>query len=389
LHDDCMMFDKSNPFLAAITERFCICRPGSEKNVMHVVLNTKGSGFRYKVGDSIAVHPTNDPEVVNHTLKALRASGDETVLDKHTKEEWSLREYLSRKSNLSNLSRKIISELYERQTDPHKKERLEYVLKEGQREVFKEYQHAHEVWDALEENQEASFTPQELCFLLQPLLPRFYSIASSMLAVGERVHLTVAELQYITNGKLRRGACTHYLCSQAPLHEAVIPVYMHPSSDFTLPTDPAADIIMVGPGTGIAPFRAFVQEREMLRQQGAKVGLNWVFFGERHRAYEFFYEEEWNRWTEDNLVRLETAFSRDQKHKIYVQHRLLEHGKQLYDLLERGAYFYVCGDALRMAKDVDAALHQIVQTYGKCSEPAAKEYLKRLKAQKRYLRDVY
>ena len=356
---------------------------------MHVVISLKGSGIRYVVGDSIAVQPVNDPDSIAKTIQAMGATGEETILDKHTKEPWSLHEFLKRKANLADLSRKMINELYLRQTNPQKKLRLESILQENQKEAFKEYQGAHELWDVLEENREAHFTPQELCLIVQPLLPRFYSIASSMLAVGDEVHLTVAELSYVTNGHQRWGACTHYLCNIAPFNEACVPVYLHPSNGFTLPENPAADMIMVGPGTGIAPFRGFMQEREILKNQGVPVGSHLIFFGERHRAHQFFYEEEWQRWISQKLLRLETAFSRDQEHKIYVQHRMLEQGKELFRLLDQGAYFYVCGDAHRMAKDVDAALHQIVQTHGNFSEQAAKEYIKKLKTEKRYRRDIY
>jgi sulfite reductase (NADPH) flavoprotein alpha-component len=383
------VYDKTHPFLATISERSPLCHPGSDKNVMHVALNLHGSGIKYLVGDSLAVQPVNDPELVSRTLQALGATGSETVLDKHTKEPWSLAEFLKRKCNLADLSRKLIGELAARQTDPQKKERLASLLKEEQREAFKEYQGAHEVWDALEENREALFSPQELCSILQPLLPRFYSIASSMAAVGEQVHLTVAELRYVTNQQQRWGACTHYLCRLAPLHEPSIPVYLHPSNGFTLPANPEAELIMVGPGTGIAPFRGFMQEREVQRSQGVKLGSSWIFFGERHRTSEFFYEKEWEQWIQNGLLKLDTAFSRDQPHKVYVQHRMLEQGSELFRKLDRGAYFYVCGDAHRMAKDVDAALHQIVQQHGHLSEHAAKEYVKKLKAEKRYLRDVY
>jgi sulfite reductase (NADPH) flavoprotein alpha-component len=379
------IYDKSHPFLASITERYPLCKPGSKKSTCHIALDLKGSGMSYSVGDSIAIHPINDPDVVENTIRAMKATGNETILDKHNKEPWSLREFLTRKSNLADLSRKLINELCERQTNLVKKERLQFILGEGQKESFKEYQASHEVWDALAENEEAIFAPQELSHILQPLLPRFYSIASSMLAVGEEAHLTVAELTYITNGHIRRGICTHYLCRITALNEATVPVYIHPSNGFTLPKDRSKDIIMVGPGTGIAPFRGFIQEREAVKA----TGINWIFFGECHQNYEFFYEEEWSRWINAGILRLETAFSRDQEHKIYVQHRILQHGEELFNLLEGGAYFYVCGDAHRMAKDVDAALHQIVQVHGKCSEQSVKDYIKRLKSEKRYLRDVY
>lgn len=378
-------YNKSNPFLASIKERCSLCKAGSQKSTFHVVVDLKGSGITYKVGDSIAVQPINDPHVVECTLRALKAKGKETIIDKHTKASFCLRDYLTKKSNLADVPRKLIFELSQRQPNAEKKKHLEFLLAEGQKEALKEYLESHEVWDVLAENEEVALSPETFCHMLLPLLPRFYSIASSMSAVGEEVHLTVAELAYETNGHMRRGVCTHYLCRLAPLYDSVVPVYIQPSNGFTLPADPNASIIMVGPGTGVAPYRAFMQEREAQHASGA----NWLFFGEWHRTSEFFYEEYWNKLVNGGKLRLDTAFSRDQKHKVYVQHRMMDRGKELFDLLEKGAYFYVCGDARRMAKDVDFALHEIVRIHGDLNESEVKEYIKKLKAEKRYLRDVY
>ena len=379
------MYSKTNPFLASVKERYSLCKQGSQKSVYHVVLDLKHSGISYNVGDSIAIFADNDPELVKNTLRAMKAVGKEQVLEKHTENIISLEEFLTKKGDVTQVSRKLISELAQRQTDLQKKERLETLLKEEHKELLKEYQASHEIWDALEENSEVTFPIQELVHLMQPLLPRFYSIASSMAEVGEEVHLTVAELQYITNGHLRRGICTHYLCRLAPLHERVVPIYLQPSNGFTLPQDPNAPIIMIGPGTGVAPYRAFLQEREA---KGAK-GFNWLFFGECHQACNFFYEDYWKQLESANKLKLTTAFSRDQDYKVYVQHRMIEQGKEIFDLLENGAYLYVCGDARRMAKDVDAALHHLVQIHGNFDEQGAKLYVKKLRTEKRYLRDVY
>lgn len=378
-------YNKNNPYLASITERYSLCKPGSEKNIAHVVLNLKGSGINYNVGDSVAVQAVNDPEMVRKTLAALHATGNEIISDKHSGEPIPLNEYMTKKCNLSEVSRKFISEMAKRQTDPAKKERLEYLLADGQKEALKEYQAAHEVWDALQENPECVFSPQELAHLLMPLLPRFYSIASSMAEVGEEVHLTVAELIYETNGFVRRGVCTHYLCQLAPLNKKVVPIYIQPSHGFVPPEDGNAPMIMIGPGTGVAPYRGFMQER---LKKGA-TGLNWLFFGEWHKDLQFLYGDYWEELAAAGSLKLATAFSRDQEHKIYVQHRMMEHGAEFFKLLEEGAHVYVCGDAHRMAKDVDAALHHIVQKFGGGDEVFAKDYVKKLKAAKRYLRDVY
>lgn len=379
------IYNKTNHFLATITERYSLCASNSDKTTIHIVLDIKGSDLTYQVGDSIAVQAVNGQELVNKTLKALSATGDEIVKDKKQEQSYSLREFLTKKGNLTEVNRQLIGEIAQRQTNSTKKQTLEALLEEGQRDQLKAYQASHEVWDALTENYESTFSPQELCLLLMPLLPRFYSIASAMSAVGEEIHLTVARVAYKAGGHLRQGICTNYLCDFAPMNEAVIPIYIQPANGFTLPVNDSIPIIMVGPGTGVAPFRAFMQEREAT---GA-TGHNWLFFGEQQREKHFYYENYWKQLQDAGKMNLTTAFSRDQEHKIYVQHRLLDHGREIFDLLEQGAHFYVCGDAQQMAKDVDAAIHQIIQVHGNHDEQLAKDYVKGLKKSKRYLRDVY
>jgi sulfite reductase (NADPH) flavoprotein alpha-component len=376
------IYNKNHPFIASVKERYSLSKPGSDKSTMHVVLDLKGSGIRYAVGDSVAVAPKNDKEIVNKVLKAINATGKEVVSDRHNENIYSLEEYLEIKADLADVPKKMIAFFAGAQTDPDKKKALEALVAEGAREKLKQFQESREVWDFLEENREVILSPQELVQLLQPQLPRFYSIASSQAVVGDEVHLTVAELIYKTNNILRRGICTHYLCRLAPMHGKEVPVYVQPSNGFGLPTDPNASLIMIGPGTGVAPYRAFMQER-MAR---GDTGQNWLFFGERYGDKMFFYEEEWKKTP---LLRVDTAFSRDQGYKIYVQDRLLEHGAEVYAWIKKGAYVFVCGDAKRMAKDVDAALHTIVQTHGHCTEKEAAEYIKALRKEGRYLRDVY
>lgn len=378
-------YNKQNPFLATIVERYPLSKSGSNKHTHHLSLDIRGSDLTYHVGDSIAVFPTHDPELVQRTLSAMHADGTEMVSDKHTGQPWPLREFLSTKANITELSRKLIALVADRQPNPQKKEHLLYILQEGNKDALKEFQAGHELWDVLANNDEVRFAHQELCDLLMPLLPRFYSIASSMLSVGERVDLTVAHFQYLSHGVLRHGVCTHYLCHIAPVDTPHVPIYVHPHRGFTLPQDPNASLIMIGPGTGVAPYRAFMQER--LSTQAP--GRNWLFFGEWTRAYDYFYEDFWNSLEQSGKLRLDLAFSRDQEHKIYVQHRMLEHAQDFFHWLEEGAYIFVCGDAHRMAKDVDATLHHIIQQQGKTDEQGAKDYVKRLKVEKRYLRDVY
>lgn len=374
-------FTRTNPFMAKVTERYPLTKPGSLKNTYHVVLDLRGSGLTYKVGDSIAVYPVNDPSLVIRLLERLGATGEESITTKKG-EALVFSEFLSSRANISRCSKRLLTLLAERHTNFAKKADLETLLSSDQA-LIKEYLEQRELWDLLEEHNEVAFTPQEITDLLGPLLPRFYSIASSMPVVGEEVHLTIALTHYVSNGHPRKGVCSHYLCDLVPPLVPLVPVYMQPSKDFTLPADGTAPIIMVGPGTGVAPYRGFMQERVANKARGQ----NWLFFGECNRAYDFFYEEYWHHLVKDGHLRLDVAFSRDQAEKVYVQHRLLEHAAEIYQWLEKGAYLYVCGDADHMAKDVDQALNQIVTQH--LGAEAAKPYIKTLREEGRYLRDVY
>jgi sulfite reductase (NADPH) flavoprotein alpha-component len=379
------IYTRNHPFLASIKERYSLCKPGSKKNTQHIVVDLHDSGICYVVGDSIGIYPLHESILVEKTLKAMKATGKETVLDKHAEKEWLLHDFLTSQANITEISRKLLGEIFHRQTHPQKKAFLETLHAEGNKEALKEYLNTHHLWDTLHEHEEVIFTPQELCNLLMPLLPRLYSIASSQKIVGNEVHLTVAYLEYESNGHARQGVCTNYLCHLAPLNQKILPIYIQPHHGFTLPKETNVPIIMIGPGTGVAPFRAFMQERA----QGNDSNKNWLFFGEWNKASDFFYESFWQELAASGKMRLEVAFSRDQDYKIYVQHRMQEHGEELFRWLESGAYFYVCGDAHYMAKDVEAALLQIIQHHGKMDEPASKLYLKKLRTEKRYLRDVY
>jgi sulfite reductase (NADPH) flavoprotein alpha-component len=218
-----------------------------------------------------------------------------------------------------------------------------------------------------------------------PLLPRFYSVASSPKTHPDEVHLTVALSTYDHHGELRYGVASHFLCHIAEENATAIPSYVQPTPHFTLPHNHEAHIIMIGPGTGVAPFRGFLHERLAHNAPGK----NWLFFGERHRAFDFFYEEFWTSLVGQNKLRLDLAFSRDQEDKQYVQHRLTENGKELWSWLQEGAYLYLCGDADPMAKEVEATLLQIFKEHGNLAEADAKAYLKSMRHERRYLIDVY
>ncbi len=378
-------YNKNNPFLATVKERYNLTLPGSKKNTQHVVLDIAGSGLTYNVGDSIGIFPTNHADLVLKTLRAMRAEGNEVVIDRHSGQSYPIREFLTAKANVTDLSKKLLTVLFQYQTNAKKKDALEALVTEGSQDKFKAYLQTHELWDALEENPEVCLPLQELCNLLMPLLPRLYSISSSMSVVGDEVHLTVGVLKFHSNGYQRVGVCTHYLCEVVPLNLPLVPIYVQPHHGFTLPTSSDAPIIMIGPGTGVAPFRAFMQERMAHQAQGK----HWLFFGECNRATDFFYEDYWLNLERQGRLRLDVAFSRDQSEKVYVQHRMLARGAEFYQWILDGSYIYVCGDASRMAKDVEAALHEIIRIHGGKDEAETRAMIKKLRAEKRYLRDVY
>lgn len=337
-------------FLAKIKERFRL-NPLSEKETWHIVLDLSETLITYETGDCLAVYPHNDSSIVEEILSLLRASGEEQVYDKKLK-KCTLHTFLTTQANLSRITGKLLNHYKKGASD-------------------------HSLCEFLQKNSDRQIAPQQLCDALSPMLPRFYSIASSMQVVGKEAHLTVSRI----------GLCSTFLCHTAPLNQPMISLYHKESPHFRLPASSYnAPLIMIGPGTGVAPFRGFLQERIAKRA----CSKNWLFFGERNYAHDFYYKDYFQKLQTENLLRLDLAFSRDQEHKIYVQDRIAEKSSELWRWLEEeGAYIYVCGDANRMAKAVDKTLLKIVQTEGKVDASGAKLYLKALKEQHRYQRDVY
>ncbi len=349
------MYSRTQPYIARIKERTLLTKPGSSKKTYHISLDIEDSGLRFKVGDSIGVLPTNDPALVEEIIHKLGATGNEEIEDPKNQKVHSFREFLIHKANISKVSF-------------HK--------------IYNVEKSATPLIELVEHHQPS---PHELCKILLPLLPRFYSIASSPKVYPGEIHLTVAFVSFELNGQTHFGVGSHFLCQQAVIESTPIPIYVQPSHFFTLPDDPNASIILIGPGTGIAPFRAFMQERIASQAEGR----NWIFFGERNRKSDFYYEDYWIELEKQGRVRLDTAFSRDQPEKIYVQHRMLEQKKTLWQWIQEGAYIYVCGDAEKMAKDVDATLQQIVREVGGSSDEEARKFIKSLRLERRYLLDVY
>ncbi len=380
-------YSKDQPFPALVTENRLLTKPGSAKETRHFVVSLAGSGLHYKAGDSLGVFPANRAEEVDEILGRLGATGDERVSPAMLKlgAPVALREVLTSRLALAGPTAKFVALLVEKATDAAEKAHLTGLLAPESKPVLTTFLEERQFVDLLAEFPSARLTPQEFVDNLRRLMPRLYSIASSPRVHADEVHLTVAAVRYETNHRERAGVCSTFLADRVQVGTTAVPVFVS-HSHFGPPEDGAKDAIMVGPGTGIAPFRAFVQDRIA----GGAKGRNWVFFGDQHRATDFLYEEDWAAWlAEGKLARLDTAFSRDQPRKIYVQDRMRENAAEVWAWIAGGGCFYVCGDAKRMAKDVDVALHDIVAQQGHMEPVAAADYVKQMKREKRYQRDVY
>ena len=376
------LYSRKNPFPSKLLVNRKLTEDGSEKDTRHFELSLKDSALVYEVGDSIGVFPRNCPDLVQDILHALHAGGDEIVPGNDGTPK-VLREALTTDYQITQPSKQFIEAIVQRGGDAAAL--LRDLLDPERKNELEEYLWGMEFIDFLHGHPSIHFTPEEFVKLLRKLQPRLYSIASSQKAHPEAVHLTIAVVTYASHGRKRKGVASTFLADRVD-ESARVPVFVHSAKGFRLPEDGDTPIIMVGPGTGVAPFRAYLQER---KAAGAK-GRNWLFFGEQREKSDFLYREEFEAAKADGiLTRFDTAFSRDQAHKIYVQNRMLDQAPEIWKWLEEGAHFYVCGDAKRMAKDVDAALHSIVEKEGGKSPEAAAEYMEALKKAKRYKRDVY
>jgi len=355
--------------------------PESEKDTRHFELDLTGWGLKFEVGDSVGVYPTNDPDLVDEIMRALGATGDEQV-PRLKGEPTSLREALLRDYSVTQPTPKFLKAIAHRADAAPT---LHYLLAPDRKQDLQTYLWGMEVIDFLVEHPSVRFSPGEFVGLLSKLQPRLYSVASSLKAFPDQVHLIVDVVRYESNGRLRKGVASSFLAERAD--DVPVPLFPSNAKHFHLPEHPDTPIIMVGPGTGIAPFRAYLQERKVT---GAK-GKNWLFFGAQHVNCDFAYEEDFDAFMKEGiLTRLDCAWSRDQAQKIYVQHKMAENAAEIWKWIDaEGAQFFVCGDARRMAKDVDATLRKIVQEHGGKSVEQANEYVEKLKSEKRYKRDVY
>jgi sulfite reductase (NADPH) flavoprotein alpha-component len=371
--------DRNNPFAARLLENRTLNGAASAKDTRHLAFDLKGSGLSYEAGDALGVWPENAPEVVDRILELLGASGAEDVVTPQGMPS-SLREALLRDCVITKPSRKLVELMARHATHwSHIRELQQMLDDDG------EIPEGMQVVDLLAEYDSARPPLGEIVATLGSLQPRLYSISSSPKAHPGQVHLTMGVVRYVNkSGTKCNGVASTYLADRVRPGQKVR-VFVHASPRFRLPADGDVPIIMVGPGTGVAPFRAFLEER---RATGAK-GRNWLFFGDQHESCDFIYRDQLRRYEEEGFARLSLAFSRDQAEKVYVQHRMIEQGAEIWEWIQQGAVFYVCGDAKRMAVDVDTALRKIVSEHGRKPWPAAEEYVDELASSKRYLRDVY
>lgn len=369
--------NKSNPYAAALITNKRLSGEQSAKDIRHFEFDLSDSGLKYEAGDALGVIPVNEPSLVSLLLTQLNADYETPVpgFDR------SLGDLLTYQFEISEPSRKLIEWVGQNTTN----QELRHVLQHDDKDALGVWLWGKDTLDLLQLELTRTLAVPEFVALLRPLQHRAYSISSSSKAHPDQVHLTVASVRYHSGGRNRGGVCSTYLAERVRRGEKPA-IFISPNKSFRVPANNSAPLIMVGPGTGIAPFRAFLQERQA---NGAQ-GKNWLFFGDQHQEHDFIYQDELLAWRDNGLLtRLDLAFSRDQEKKIYVQSRMLEQGAELYAWLQEGAYFYVCGDASRMAKDVDNALYEVVRQFGGLSTERAADYVDQLKKEKRYLRDVY
>ncbi|MBV8484886.1 MAG: sulfite reductase subunit alpha [Verrucomicrobia bacterium] len=373
-----IVYDRKHPFLAQLSANRLLTAPASVKETRHFEVSLAGSNLSYTAGDAVGIVPRNCPELVEQILKTLNCDGEEAVPSPDGAEV-PLHKALLEFYEITKIPSGLLRCIAERSADPA----LRQLLEPAAATQLKSFVSQREIVDLLVEHSPAKIGASEFVSHLKKLAPRLYSIASSPAAHGDSVHLTISIVRYETNSRKRKGVCSTFLADRA---QQKFGTFVHRSPHFRLPKDHTKPVIMVGPGTGVAPFRGFLYEREAV---GA-AGRNWLFFGDQKEDTDFLYQDELFRFKKNGLLtRLSTAFSRDQPEKIYVQQRMLENAVELWAWLEEGAHFYVCGDAQRMAKDVDATLHAIIEQAGQKSKEEADAYVKKLKAEHRYQRDVY
>ncbi len=381
VNEEASPYSRTNPFPAEVLENLNLNGRGSDQETRHVELSLEGSGLSYEPGDSLGVYPQNHPQLVEDILQATGWNGDETITLNKNGDTASVRDALLHHYEITVLTKPLL----EKVAGLADNEQLDALLEEGRAQDLRAYLQGRDLLDLIQDYGLGSIPADELLSLLRKIPARLYSISSSFKASPDEVHLTVRKVAYEQHGRQRYGVCSVHLAERLEAGDT-LPVYIQHNDNFKLPQDASTPIIMIGPGTGVAPFRSFIAERE---ETGAE-GKSWLFFGDRRFATDFLYQTEWQRWLKDGvLTRMDVAFSRDSDKKVYVQHRMLERSRELYEWIQEGAVLYVCGDEKHMANDVHLTLEQILIQEGKLSQEAAAAYLSTMLQQKRYQRDVY
>jgi len=370
-------YNRKNPFEATLLEKICLNGRGSTKETIHLEIGLEDSGITYKPGDALGIYASNSEHLVGSVLDTLQFSGTEEV--ETYQGTCSLEKALTYHYELTPL-KAITLNKYAELTGSSK---LENTLAETSR--VSEYLYGRDIIDLLKETP-SKLSAQELISVLRKNTARMYSIASCQDVYEEEVHALVSVVRYQSYGRSKEGLCSAYLADRLTFDNDKIKVFVEENNKFRLPEDAHIPIIMIGPGTGVAPFRAFMQQRELSNAPGK----SWLFFGDRHFTTDFLYQTEWQQYLKDGiLTRADVAFSRDTPDKVYVQHKMQENGRELYDWLESGAHIYVCGDAIKMARDVEVTLKKIIRTQGDKTSEQADEYVKYLQLSGRYQTDVY
>lgn len=372
-------YSRKNPFPAKLLVNRLLTASDSSKETRHYEISIAGSELSYEAGDALSIVPTNCPDLVAAIINAIGCTGDE--IEPVNGESMRLSDALRTQFEIKLPSKELVQEIATRSGN----QELNGLLSTGDKEALSTYLWGRDTLDLLLQNPLCEFAAAEFIALLKPLQHRAYSISSSGKMHADTVHLTVASVRYDSFDRQHKGVCSTFLADLVDA-QTEVRCFFTPNKVFRVPEDNSLPMIMVGPGTGVAPFRAFLQER----QYRQATGKNWLFFGDRNAATDFIYRDELEAMQADGvLTRLDLAFSRDQAEKIYVQDKMREHGAELFAWLEQGGYFFVCGDAYYMAKDVDKALLDVIAEHGKLTEAQAVDYVNQLKKHKRYVRDVY
>ncbi|MGX4202146.1 diflavin oxidoreductase [Bacillus sp. JK74] len=374
-------YSRNNPFPAKVLKNINLNHEGSNKETRHIELSLEGSGFSYVPGDALGIVPENDPELVAELLAEMQWDGEQVITINKKGDTLPLKEALTTYFEITLLTKKILQQAAEFTES----EELKVLVTSEDASQIKEYMYGRDLLDLLREFGPWKASAQDITALLRKTPPRLYSIASSLAAHPNEVHVTIGVVRYNSYDRDRKGVCS-VQCAERAAEGDTLPIFIQPNKHFHLPESEETDIIMVGPGTGIAPFRSFIEERAVNKVSGK----TWLFFGDQYSATDFLYQDELEKYQEEGvLTKVDKAFSRDTEQKVYVQHKMLENSKEVYQWLQDGAYFYICGDKEYMAKDVHETLISIIEEEGNMSREEAEEQLAAMKKEKRYQRDVY